>query len=176
MFCVSSLDKKYNEVLNYVFQTLLLQMANSDQADIGSNDELVIGASFEKGIRFQHECHLVRFYRQILSGRPFVLIDNAVSIFSTPPIGDDTEYSISHIMPISPYFLLFWGSRRQLAFFLSSKQNPHAINIYRVLVEDKKCSVASQNEQYIKWFAKEYPYYQFDPFSGAIPKTRREFI
>ena len=174
--CVNRIDSKYNAIFGYLLQTIMLQMAHRDKTNVKFTDELMVVESLKMGVDYHEGLYLVRFNHLVFADMPLILMDNAATVYITPPINSNTDYSVCYIMPISPYYLLVWGSRMQVDFFLYSKRHPHIININRILTEDKKCLVASQNEKYLRWLAKEYPYYQFDSLSGAIPKTQREFI
>lgn len=174
-FCIESLDKKYNKLLNYCLQTVMLQLSNRNNEQIEIKDETMIENFFEYDINLINEnAYLIRFNHLIFANMPLVLLDNAVSMYLSPAVSTDLEYSCCYFMPISPYNIVFFGTSDQLRFFVSSNQNPHKINIYRILLEDKKCLVASQNKDYLKWLSTEYVHYQLN--NQITPKTTREFI
>jgi hypothetical protein len=179
---VESLDKKYNKLFSYVMQTTMLQLSNrnrnKNENHLQINDENMVEKFFEAEISTPYDySFLIRFNHQMFENAPLVLIDNVMSIHVAPPnAGADLEYSCCFFMAISPYDLIFFGSPVQLDFFITSKQNPHIINIYRILLEDKKCLVASQDENYLKYLSTEYNHYQFNTTNGITPKSQRFFI
>lgn len=174
---VEVLSERYNRIFSYTLQTIMLQMSNRDEHDKKISDEAKVERFLE--IPFKPTCehpYLIRYNRTAFKDLPLVLIDNAASIFATPPVESslgEAEYSICHIMPISPYYLIFWGTLMQLEFFINSKPNPHTVNLYRILSEEKQCQATSQNKKYLRWLAKEYPHYANR--SGVAPISMRKY-
>jgi len=174
--CVDVLSKKYNTIFNYVLQVSMLQLSNTNRkidSKIIDTFELMLESVGEANIISLEHLFLVRFNHQKFANRPLVLIDNAISIF-VPSERHSLKYSLCMIMPISPCFMIFAGSSSQLRHFLNLYSTPHTINLYRILCEEKRCLVASQNESYIKWLSSEYMHYKFGK-TGATPQTLRTF-
>jgi hypothetical protein len=176
---IDTLSEKYNIMFNYTMQTLMMQLSNTnnltDEYDL-TMIETALKMTTEKSI-FNHYKHpfLIRYNYHLYVNEPLVLIDNAVSIYIAPSIdSSSTKNSVCWFMPISPYFLAFAGLLHQLRFFLRYFPSPHKVNLYRILSEDKKCLVASQNKDYIKWISTEYKYFSFND-KGTQIKTQRVF-
>ena len=175
---VDCLNKKYNMLYNYQMQTVMLQLSNRDRAQSKVQDEQIVETFLEANLPSSPCEHpfLVRFNHLLFANKPLVLVDNAISIFVTPPLSPNSGGSICFFMPISPYYLIFFGSLAQLEVFLFLKQDPHTINKYRIQQEEEKCLVASQNETYIKWLATEYKHGQPNPKNRVTSKSQRNFL
>jgi len=175
-FTVDRLAEKYSMLYTYQMQSIMLQLSNRDKAQSQVNDEHAVARVLHSNM--VPPCNhpfLIRFNHVLFADKPLVLIDNAVSAYVTPPLNSNSAGSICFFMPISPYSLIFFGSSVQLECFLFSKRYPHAINIYRILQEDKQCLVASQNETYIRWLATKCKYKSFSS-KAVVPKSNRNFI
>ena len=171
---IEVLPDKYKKVLDYILQTTILQRANTPKSK--EVDEEIHSKFFSSELVLPAEkIYLIRYNQIAFKKTPLVLIDNCVSAVPTPKVNNTPlEYSLAFIIPISPFNCLFFGNRKQLDFFAPKHINPHNLNIYRILQENKQCQIASQNKQYLEILKSEYQHHNLS--SAITVFSQRNYI
>ncbi|MCL2364522.1 MAG: hypothetical protein FWC71_07665 [Defluviitaleaceae bacterium] len=170
------LPKSYDDLFTYMFaQTMMLQLSN-EQKSIQNTNKKTVGVKtmlegmLHSGINVPgNGIIIIRFNPKIYAECPLVLIDNITSTFVLPHQGKPV---FAFITVISPYTLLFAGTREQFDAFFQFYPTTHMINVKRILQEDKKCYVVSCHEQYIKFLQTEIKYKIETPNAISVRSAR----
>lgn len=146
---VIELSKNYLPVFGYIMQSFMLQRANTPEAK--GKDEKVFSEMLSGNVTSPTDTvFLIRYNPKQFEKAPLLLTDNCFVIVTTPPnVGEELEYSIIYLLPISPYNCLVWGTEAQIDYLVHFFRTPDAINKHKIIQENKECEVASHSREYL---------------------------
>lgn len=152
---VVCLSKNYLPVFGYIMQSAMLQRAKTPESK--GQDEKMFSDMLSVNVAPPTDTvFLIRYNPKRFEKTPLLLIDNCFAIVPTPPnFGEQVEYSVAYLLPISPYNCLVWSTEAQMEYLTHLFRTPDEINKYKIMQKNKECEVASHSREYLEKLKEE---------------------
>lgn len=145
-------DESDRRIISKMFyQNILMQQQNLSEEK--KTPESILNAIFE-GNEPSLQYPLLLETQSDTTKAPYILVDGIIFYFLAP---DKNISKLGHLCfacPISPSRLILWGDERDFNFYISKYWNINYFNLCCIEQQGKKCKIASQNREYIKWISE----------------------
>ncbi len=131
-----------------MLQFVLLQRSNEGQPD--SEIEKALTPFFRYDNVIMEIPLFLMEINPLMNAVPLILTDGMTFVFVIPTIKNNALVQVRFAFPINPQRLLIWGTPPDIEFFAAKYANIHFLNLCRIQQLDKKCTIASQNKEYLE--------------------------
>ena len=156
--CVQIVDESdRRSISKLLLQQILIQQKSSDSSDKIPEDQLE-AIFFSEGIDLG--CPVLFEITQESNMPPLLLIDSIFFSFIAPSMDKEKLGNLCFVCPISSNRLVIWGNDEDCNFFARKYADINYLNLCRIEQQEKKCRIASQNNEYLVWLSNRI--HQFD--------------